>query len=903
MSGWNDDRLAFELNDDIRTTASTGKFSVSEGGTRRSWSVFLRFSPAIVDPRTINPANTNPANANPANASPVNTPAAQPATVPVDDDIVSFSAGTFGWVAAITSARDEIAFGPEGTSVVRAANVESGLLPLRFASASGVVAQDGSLISSVGVPIKPINAFSEPRYWVVGDAGRAYRLAATGGPWIQMNTGVSENLYGVITVDEKRGWIAGQNGLLLSTNDLGTTWQRHDTNAPDLRAVSFTQDGKTGYAAGKQGVVLRSDDSGATWTRLTNTGAAAFPIPLPAPWYILLNLLITVPALVLAAKGRPNEEAIEEKESIADQLVSDRALEAGDPDALNLRAIALGISRFLRNEKTMPPLTVAVTGEWGSGKSSLMNLLKADLADWGFRPVWFNAWHHQKEQHFLASLVQAIRRHASPPWWHVPFRLRLLWTRCKQRPLLVSAFVLAIAVLIGYERQHTDDHRIIEPLIAAVREGHFWDFLIALPDKLKDEFAFLVSVIGAIAALWKGLQSFAAKPAALLASVSAQPKLGDLDAEISFRGRFAPQFRDVTEALGERPLVLFVDDLDRCQPESVREMLEAINFLVTSGNCFVILGIDRARVERYLNLSFGKAAEEEKNFAANYLDKLINIEVPIPAPNDKEALSILTPAEEPEAQPNPWLDRLRAGMAAAWSLKPLLMLVALVWIGLSLGETIHPAKPEAPAVTVAAQVTPLPNVEASMAAFAPLRPAGLRTGDPGDAVPGVTRGFTFTGWPVFLIAVSIAGVAVWLFTRRPGLVVHDSDEFAAALEAWQPLLVARNRTPRSLKRFINRVRYLAMRQRPQEEDPTMWRALRAALTGKRIAAPLVPDFEPIPEPVLVALAAMTYASRDGHDHDEAMKLSQVRHVQKFGNLPIDAWKAHFNRISSDVRVN
>ena len=53
-----------------------------------------------------------------------------------------------------------------------------------------------------------------------------------------------------------------------------------------------------------------------------------------------------------------------------------------------------------------PGETLGVVGEWGSGKSSLMNLLRADLRDWGFRPVWFNAWHHQKEQHFLASLVQ-----------------------------------------------------------------------------------------------------------------------------------------------------------------------------------------------------------------------------------------------------------------------------------------------------------------------------------------------------------------------------------------------------------------------------------------------------------------------------------------------------------------
>src|ERR1700724_1577599 len=78
------------------------------------------------------------------------------------------------------------------------------------------------------------------------------------------------------------------------------------------------------------------------------------------------------------------------------------------PEPVGAAIQAWGLSRFWRNEKTQPPLTLAVTGEWGTGKSSLMNLLRSDLKRYGFRPVWFNAWHQQKAEHLLAPLLEGV---------------------------------------------------------------------------------------------------------------------------------------------------------------------------------------------------------------------------------------------------------------------------------------------------------------------------------------------------------------------------------------------------------------------------------------------------------------------------------------------------------------
>jgi predicted KAP-like P-loop ATPase len=85
---------------------------------------------------------------------------------------------------------------------------------------------------------------------------------------------------------------------------------------------------------------------------------------------------------------------------------------------LQFKTTALGLSRLIRNENTTPPIAIAVTGKWGIGKSSLMNLVKEDLKEHRYYPVTFNAWYHQKQEELLVALLNKISKEAMPPWWH-----------------------------------------------------------------------------------------------------------------------------------------------------------------------------------------------------------------------------------------------------------------------------------------------------------------------------------------------------------------------------------------------------------------------------------------------------------------------------------------------------
>jgi hypothetical protein len=73
------------------------------------------------------------------------------------------------------------------------------------------------------------------------------------------------------------------------------------------------------------------------------------------------------------------------------------------------------------------------------------------------------------------------------------------------------------------------------------------------------------------------------------------------------------------------------------------------------------------------------------------------------------------------------------------------------------------------------------------------------------------------GPPALLLA---AFVLFYVRRRLRGVdtEVRDSDAFKAEIKRWYPLIYAANPTPRAIKRFQNRMRFLAMQARPHERS-------------------------------------------------------------------------------------
>lgn len=248
---------------------------------------------------------------------------------------------------------------------------------------------------------------------------------------------------------------------------------------------------------------------------------------------------------------------------------SDRPLDRLEQDSLGLGLYAQGLSEFIRYCDT--PFTVAVQGDWGTGKTSLMRMVDGLLAPKTPAPgqprietVWFQTWQYSQFGSMAAlpvSLLAKLLQCLNPD----PGRLE----QAKQ--------------VIG---------RLAKPVAnAALRLG----------------------TLGA-----SELQDFDGIVARQ--SVDSASNVDQLKKEID----------DVVKRrleAGFDRIVVFIDDLDRIKPSIAVEILETIKLFVDWPGCVFVLALDYGVVSRGLKDKFGIG---EQDLGRSFFDKIIQLPFTLP---------------------------------------------------------------------------------------------------------------------------------------------------------------------------------------------------------------------------------------------------------------------------------
>lgn len=283
-------------------------------------------------------------------------------------------------------------------------------------------------------------------------------------------------------------------------------------------------------------------------------------------------------------------------------------------DLLNNEAIATTIIGLLR-AKPDHPVTIGVHGDWGAGKSSVLEMIEAGFTDQDdVLCLKFNGWRFQGFEDAKIALIEGI-----------------VTGLVEKRPALKRA---AVAV--------KDVFRRIDWLKVAKRAGGL--ALTAFTGIPTPE------QIGAIVG---SLEALVADPAKLVTKENLSTAIDEAKAMLkpgesknvpeeveAFRKAFDQLLKDA----GIKQLVVLIDDLDRCLPDTAIETLEAIRLFVFTARTAFVVAADEAMIEYAVRKHFPDLPDSTgpRDYARNYLEKLIQVPFRIPALGETETRVYVT---------------------------------------------------------------------------------------------------------------------------------------------------------------------------------------------------------------------------------------------------------------------
>lgn len=221
-----------------------------------------------------------------------------------------------------------------------------------------------------------------------------------------------------------------------------------------------------------------------------------------------------------------------------------------------------------------PPQVIGVTGSWGSGKTSLMSLCMGALTEsTTIHSVWFDAWQYDKGINLLYPLVRRVSQSCSN-------------TQIQSEDIHMKR-VLATVALLGYD------------------------------------------VVTGILNKATGIDLGTKKLADTLKLVEDNGPLLEryVDDVSKLRGEVDEFFLGIRSATGKEKICIFVDDLDRCSPDTCIDLLENIRLHFDVPGVVFVLAVSKNAIDDALAKRYGSSSVYNDSF----LEKLVHIEFPVPA--------------------------------------------------------------------------------------------------------------------------------------------------------------------------------------------------------------------------------------------------------------------------------
>lgn len=225
----------------------------------------------------------------------------------------------------------------------------------------------------------------------------------------------------------------------------------------------------------------------------------------------------------------------------------DKPVSSLEYDLFSVGTYIDGLCQFIKNCDT--PMTISIQGDWGSGKTSMMNMIREKMEK-DICPVWFNTW--QFSQFSLGNS-------------------------------LVFSMMTVLLNELGCEKESIN--KVLGGVLRFTK-----NVAIGTVDHLVGGFA-----------------------ADKLNGVLTPEVTVDYANEVmQLKTRFQVAVNRKIEVDKKSRVVVFVDDLDRLQPAKAIELLEALKLFLDCENCVFVLAVDYEVVTMGIKQKFGEDVNKEK---------------------------------------------------------------------------------------------------------------------------------------------------------------------------------------------------------------------------------------------------------------------------------------------------
>ena len=247
-------------------------------------------------------------------------------------------------------------------------------------------------------------------------------------------------------------------------------------------------------------------------------------------------------------------------------------------------------------DDTLLPASIGVYGDWGSGKSSLMYMCKKRLedSDKKIKCLIFNGWlfenYNDAKTAILGSILDEIGKQKRISK-KAKDTLKGLYESVDKLKLIKSA--------VKYGSQ----------FLLSGGMGLLSDIMV---DKIARQFQ---------------TEGQEVDPESIKNAVSDELQDKELREDIR---KFQKEFAKLLSETKISRLVVFIDELDRCRPDTILDTLEAIKLFLFGGKVAFVIGADERHISYAVKSKFKDIEGIQINIGQEYLEKLIQYPIRIP---------------------------------------------------------------------------------------------------------------------------------------------------------------------------------------------------------------------------------------------------------------------------------